>query len=63
MCSVLLKVRGYDGRLGLGDEDVYTGRCYGWVCVIRWGGCLQDMRGGGCGKWLGQQQGNVQCSQ
>lgn len=49
-------------EIGAGDEDVYTGRCYGWVYVVRWGGCLQDMRGGGWGKWLGQQQGNIQCS-
>lgn len=60
--SVLLQVRGCDGSLRLGDEDVLTGRCYGGVCAVRWGGCLQDMRRGGWGKWLGQQRGSAQYS-
>lgn len=53
---MLLQVRGCDGSLRLGDEVVFTGRCYDGVCAVRWGGCLQDMRKGGGGSGLGSSE-------
>lgn len=53
---MLLQVRGCDGSLRSGDEDVHVGRCCGWVRAVRWGGCLQDMSGAGGGSGSGSSR-------
>lgn len=48
---MLLQVRGYDGSLRLGDEDVYRGRCYGCVCGwVEWMPARYERGRGGTGR-------------